>query len=102
MYEDTVWECDGYAVGDLWSILIICPVCRQNLKIDSTKKPMRIDEKGLELADPIRCSYPGDFGTPCPFCVAIEPPKKADLYQEIRCGDGQVRKVKLDAIARKA
>jgi len=102
LFEEAVWECDGYMVKEegkepLWTILIVCPMCRQNLKLDSTKKKLRIDDKGLELAEPIACAWPGEFGTACNFQVAIEPPRKSeDKYVRVNG-----RQVKVDAVAKR-
>lgn len=102
LFEESVWECDGYVVKPegrepLWTILIVCPVCRHNLKLDSTKKKLLIDERGLELAEPIRCSWPGEFGTACNFQVAIEPPRKSeDKFVRVNG-----RQIKVDAVAKR-
>ncbi|MFH1645994.1 MAG: hypothetical protein ABIB11_06195 [Candidatus Omnitrophota bacterium] len=99
LYGEEVLECDGYKIGDNWSILLICPVCKGELKIDSIKKHMQMDERGLELAETIKCSWPGDFGQhECTFCVALEPPRKTE--DKIVVVNG--RKVKIDAVAKKA
>jgi hypothetical protein len=107
IYEEHVWECDGYRIRqegseDLWTILLVCPICRQNLKIDSTKKKLLIDDKGLHLAEPIACAWPGEFGTACNFRVAIEPPRKReDQMVRVIGPDGLSRQVKIDAVARR-
>lgn len=105
LFEEKVWECDGYCIkreGEepLWTILIVCPLCKQNLKIDSTKKKLLIDDKGLHLAEPIACAWPGEFNTPCNFRVAIEPPRRAeDKMCRVTGQDGVSRQVKVDAVA---
>jgi hypothetical protein len=77
-------------------------MCRQNLKLDSTKKKILIDEQGLHLAEPIACAWPGEFGTACNFQVAIEPPRKAeDKMVRVNGMDGRPRQVKIDAVARR-
>jgi hypothetical protein len=107
IFEENVWECDGYKIErdgaePLWTILLICPMCRQNLKLDSTKKKILIDEQGLHLAEPIACAWPGEFGTACNFQVAIEPPRKAeDKMVRVNGMDGRPRQVKIDAVARR-
>jgi len=106
LFGENVWECDGYVINQdgkepLWTILIVCPVCRHNLKIDSSKKKLLIDDKGLEIAEPIACAWPGEFGTACNFQVAIEPPRKReDMFVRVNGIDGIGRQVKVDAIAR--
>lgn len=101
LFGDDVWECDGYMIKDdgkeLWTILIRCPVCNQNLKLDSEKKSLRIDDKGLELKDTIQCSWPGQFGGLCNFHVAVEPPRKFEDRMVRVAG----RQLKIDAVARR-
>jgi hypothetical protein len=105
LFEENVWECDGYCVREegkepIWTILIVCPLCKQNLKIDSTAKKLLIDERGLTLAEPIACSWPGEFSTACNFRVAIEPPqKREDRFARVTGPGGVSRQVKIDAVA---
>ena len=105
LFEEHVWECDGYCIKRegkeaLWTILIVCPLCKQNLKLDSKKKKLLIDEQGLHLAEPIACAWPGEFNTPCNFRVMIEPPKKReDKFVRITDMGGVSRQVKVDAVA---
>ena len=107
LFEEHIWECDGYYIQEegkkpLWIILIVCPLCKQNLKIDSSNKKLLIDDKGLHLAEPIGCSWPGEFNTPCNFRVAIEPPRKQeDKFCRVTGRDGVSRQVKVDAVARR-
>lgn len=107
LFEDKVWECDGYVVAEegkepLWTILLICPVCKQNLKLDSIKKKLMLDEQGLHLAEPIACGWPGEFSTPCNFRVMIDPPRKAeDKTFRVNCMDGVSRQVRIDGVARR-
>jgi len=108
IYGEHVWECDGYlAPGEpgsepQWMIILTCPVCRQNLTINSQKKKLMIDEKGLHVAESIACSHPGEFGAPCKFKVAIEPPsKREDQHAMVTCVDGISRQVKVDAVAKR-
>lgn len=107
LFEENIWECDGYVVNQegsepLWSILLVCPLCKQNLKLDSDKKKLLIDEQGLHLAEPIACAWPGEFGTACNFRVAIDPPRKReDKVVRVTGMDGISRQVKIDAVARR-
>jgi len=107
LFEEHVWECDGYYIHEPgeepnWIILIVCPCCKQNLTINSTKKKILIDDKGLHVAEPIACSHPGEFSTPCNFRVAVEPPsKQEDKYCRVAGSDGVSRQVKVDAVARR-
>jgi len=107
LFEETVWECDGYTSKEIgkepqWIILIVCPLCKQNLTTNSEKKKILIDDKGLHVADVIACSWPGEFSTPCNFRVAIEPPsKKEDMMCYVNAPDGSRRQVKVDAVARR-
>jgi len=95
LYQDVVWEVDGYQTGDLWLLLMICPKCGNNLSIKSDQKPLKVSPDGLEVGDPIRCSHPAEFGGICPFHVVLERPAKKD---RVACVEGINRHV--DAVAR--
>lgn len=108
------WECDGYRVGPAalpddhpevaWNILIICPVCHNNLMLDSTKKKLAVSRgAGLETAEPIRCSYKAEFGGLCKWCVVLEPPRRREDKQiTVRLDGGVVKTVNVDAVAKRA
>jgi hypothetical protein len=107
-YGETIWECDGYRVVEAgredlvhWTILLICPECGHNLKLDSTKKKLKIDENGLELAEPMACDWPGDFSTPCNFQVMLEPPKRSEKTSMVTTVTGTNREVQIDAVAKR-
>lgn len=102
LWDETVWELDGYCVklpsGKLtWTILVTCPHCCQVLKLDTERKPLLVDERGLSTSEPIQCSYPGQFGGLCNWRVELEPPKESLRYAVV---NGQ--RVRLDAIAKRA
>lgn len=110
---DECWECDGYRAGDPslpddhgdvhWAILLTCPVCHQALKLDSTKKQIKVwKDCGLETAEPIRCSYPAQFSGPCPFGVVLElPSKKADKFITVHLDGGITKQIAIDAVAKR-
>lgn len=105
--EERVWEADGYSMRDTktgqthWSILITCPKCFNNIRLDSLKKDLTTED-GLETADAIGCPWPGDFGTPCNFRVVLEPPRGDKRRMRVACRDGVVREVNIDAVAKRA
>lgn len=106
LFEEHIWECDGYLSKEdgkepEWMILITCPVCRQNLNLSSRKKKLLLDEKGLHLAEPIACSYPGEFGGLCNFSVMLEPPTKSEDKTCMVNGPGGRVKVIVDAVAKR-
>lgn len=108
LYGDTVWECDGYRVGPTaapddspevnWSLLIICPKCGGNLRIDSLKKHLGVEagQAGLE-SEPLQCSYKAEFSGLCPFRVVLERPSKR--HERVVTVDGG-RQVRIDAVAK--
>jgi hypothetical protein len=107
-YGETIWECDGYKVVEQgredkteWTILIICPECGRNLKLDSTEKKLKVDERGLELAEPMACPWPGEFSTPCNFQVMLEPPKRSEKTAVVTTLQGVNREVQIDAVAKR-
>lgn len=109
LYGDTVWECDGYRVGPEgapddspevnWSILLVCPVCHNNLRIDSIKKHLQVERGAAGLdTEPIRCSYKAEFGGLCRFCVVLEKPSRRSDREVIVNG----RRIIIDAVAKDA
>jgi hypothetical protein len=107
--DDTVWEIDGYRLGPmespddasdvLWSINLFCPKCRQNIRLDSTKKHIHVHRgRGLETAEPMRCPWPAEFGGLCSFAAVLELPKPS--LREVRLTNGTP--VRLDAVAKRA
>jgi len=101
LQDDMIMEWDGYRTEELdgkihWMILITCPKCNNELRLETAKKQILIDDKGLHIAETIRCTHPAEFGGMCTWHVGIEPPRKSsDREARIR---GQ--KIKVDAIAR--
>lgn len=95
LYNDVVWEADGYQTGNLWLILMICPKCKNNLSIKSDQKSLKVSPDGLELGEPIRCSHPAEFGGICTFHVMLERPAKKDRLACVQGID-----LKVDAVAR--
>jgi len=104
---DTVWQCDGYRTGSAelpddhpdvkWLINFNCPICHNNLSLDSTKKKLRVTPgQGLDT-DELRCSYIAQFGGWCPFDAVLESPQRA--------GDKTVtvdgKKIKIDAVVKR-
>jgi hypothetical protein len=114
LFEDELWECDGYRTGDptlpddhpevKWAILMTCPVCHNSLKLDSTKKKISVGRTlGIESADPLRCPYPAQFSGPCPFAVVLELPRKLEEKESsVRMDGGMVKRFAIDAVARRA
>ena len=98
MAEDRVWEFDGYKAGDNWCVHIVCPICGQNLKLDSTKKKFQVTPEGIETGEPIKCSWPGTFGQiECKWAVEFVPPRRDDRVVTLKGGD----KIQIDAVARR-
>jgi hypothetical protein len=106
-----VFEADGYKIPTAfsdepgWMILLMCPVCQQTLRLESSKKPIEVTERGIETGEPISCTYWLDdvdgYTGYCPFRDAeFQPPKKVE-YGEVRTDAGVV-KVKIDAWIRRA
>jgi hypothetical protein len=93
---DEVWEADAYQAGKEWLINLICPKCHQNITIKSTKKPMQVDEYGLQLGEPIGCPWEGDFGTMCSFAIMLDTPKQSDRIAQVNGVQ-----VKIDAVAKR-
>lgn len=109
LYADQVLEWDGYRVGPAgapddspevsWSILIMCPRCHNNLKLDNLLKHLEIEagRAGLQ-SEPIQCAYK-DFGTLCPWRVVLErPSRRSDRIVTVEGG----RQIVIDAIAKDA
>lgn len=109
LYGDTVWECDGYRIGPTeapddspevnWSILLVCPVCHNNLRIDSVKKHLQVERQAAGLdTEPIQCSYKAEFGGLCRFRVVLERPSRRSDREVIVDG----RRIIIDAVAKDA
>ena len=107
--SDLVFEADGYlqpnANGEpSWMILLMCPACHQTLRLESSKKPFEVSERGVETGEPISCSYwlkdVDGYTGDCPFKGELQPPKKPE-WGEVRTRAGVVR-VKIDAWIRRA
>lgn len=106
LFEDQIWEWDGYCVHtadrDCWSINIVCPRCHNNLRLDSTLKRLQVTADSLETDEPIRCSHVAEFGGLCSWRVELAPPRKREeRYIEVGSPTG-VARIKIDAVARNA
>jgi len=104
LYEDQIWEWDGYCVhlGETpcWSINIVCPRCHNNLRLDSTRKRVQITSDSLETDEPIRCAHPAEFGGVCRWAIELAPPhKREERYIEV-AGPTGVARIKIDAVAK--
>lgn len=111
LYGDMVLEWDGYRIGGEagapdgapevnWSILLMCPKCRNNLKLDSLHKHFAVESGQAGISsEPIQCSYKAEFGGICSWRVVLERPSKR--HDRIVTVDGG-RRVVIDAIARDA
>lgn len=99
--DESLWQVDGYCVGDNWSINLICPVCGNNLRLDSTKKRFQVTEAGIETDEPIQCPYPGEFGGMCRFRVEFQLPR-GEKFFDFRLADGSVKRLRVDALIRRA
>jgi hypothetical protein len=108
---DIVWEADAYIQPkekpdepDHWWVLLLCPCCQTNLRIDSAKKPININERGIETGEPIACgNYLNDvegFTGTCPFRAELEPPPKPEFIEI--SNDLGIQRVKVDAWIRRA
>lgn len=111
LYGDTVLEWDGYRIGGPvgapdgapevnWSILLMCPKCRNNLRLDSLQKHLMVEsgQSGIS-SEPIQCSYKAEFGGLCSWRVVLErPSRKCDRIVTVNGGV----KIHIDAIAKDA
>ena len=99
--QDRVLAWDGYRViengHESWYVIAICPICGTILTIDDSNKKMLVDEKGLHIAEPIRCTAPAEFGGMCSWHVAIEPP--ANKNEQFV--DTKGTRLKVDAVAKR-
>lgn len=109
---DELWEWDGYRVGPVdapddaeevkWTIHLTCPLCHRSLKLDSTLKKMKVyREHGLDVAEPIRCSWPAQFGGLCPWSVSVELATGERAHAQLLLDGGIVKHVCLDAIGKR-
>lgn len=106
--EEFIWEADGYRTIDdkgqeQWMILFVCPLCNHELRLESTKKPIQVTKAGLETGEPIRCTWQNEadrFTGHCTFAAELHPPRKP-LQGPVRCHDGRVVHVRVDAIIRR-
>lgn len=111
LYGDMVLEWDGYRIGGAagapdgadgvnWSILLMCPRCHNNLRLDSLQKHLGVESGQAGLSsEPIRCSYKAEFGGLCSWRVVLERPSKR--HDRIVTVDGGL-KIAIDAIAKDA
>lgn len=101
--DDRVWEVDGYkqptadGMRPAWMLILSCPVCRNNLTLDSTRKHLEITEEGIQ-SDVFRCSHGAQFGGVCPFSIALDRPRNKEERQVQVLG----RWYKIDAVAKRA
>jgi len=84
-----LWELDGYVIrspqGDLWTIHLICPKCRNTLTIKSESKAMHVTEEGLEI-DEFCCTWPAEFGGICTMHAALVLPRGGQRTQPTQQG----------------
>lgn len=111
LYGDMVLEWDGYRIGGEvgapdgadgvnWSILLMCPRCHNNLRLDSLQKHLSVESGQAGISsEPIRCSYKAEFGGLCSWRVVLERPSKR--HDRIVTVDGGKR-IAIDAVARDA
>jgi hypothetical protein len=101
--DDWIWEADGYKMTNgktgetYWNILITCPKCHDILRIDTQRKKIDITKRGVETAEPLRCTNPHHEFGPCMCAFEIEPPKKAmytrDDFGKLIKIDGFIKRV---------
>jgi uncharacterized protein YbaR (Trm112 family) len=103
LQDDLVWECDGYkkpaenGTQPGWMIVLTCPICRNHLTLDTTKKKVEITAEGIQ-SESFRCSHPAEFGGVCPFEIVLaRPSRKSERQVQV-----QSRWYKIDAVARNA
>jgi hypothetical protein len=110
LYGDTVLEWDGYRIGPVgapddsrevnWTLLVMCPKCHNNLKLDSLQKHLEVEARQAGIqSEPIQCSYKIEFGTLCTWRVVLERPTKR--HDRIVTVDGG-RQIVIDAVAKDA
>ena len=101
-HDDLVWEVDAYkqptmdGMKPAWLLILSCPICRNHLTLDSTKKHLEITDEGIE-SDVFRCSHSAQFGGVCPFTIALDKPSKSQRQVQV-----QGRWYKIDAVAKRA
>lgn len=109
--DDQIYEVDGYQKTDpetdqpYWELLIMCPRCRNTLRLDSRKKPIEISDRGLETGEPIRCTYPVEadgYKGRCPWGAEFQPPPTKDklIIPMTDARSGQPGMCKIDALIR--
>lgn len=100
--HEYLWEIDGYCLHDSnegkdrWTLHIVCPKCRNNLTIESEKKPIEVGHETLSV-ELFRCSHPAEFGGQCSFSAAIEPPSGNQKTTRDQHG----RRVRVDGVFRR-
>ena len=86
---DRIYEWDGYQKTDpatneqYWEILVMCPRCKNVLKLDSRRKSIEISERGIETGEPFRCTWPVDqdgWKGQCQFACELKPPTSKDPF----------------------
>jgi len=105
---DFIWEVDGYrrleGEKEYWLLLLVCPKCRNVLRLDSQKKPFAVTERGVETGEPIFCTWPVDedgYKGCCPWGAELQPPNKP-LQVPMRNAADELVEVKIDALLRVA
>jgi hypothetical protein len=82
-YKDLLLECDVYTAGDSTTVVLFCPRCKQQLRVDSSRKSIEWDPaKGLLSIEPFQCTWElpdehlgakRDFGfSLCRLTIAID------------------------------
>jgi len=106
--SDLVWEVDGYeqpvpdGATPQWMLLIMCPNCRNGLRLESSKKQFDINAEGIETAEPFRCAWPIDkdgYKGNCPWGAELQRPNR-EIRVPVRTPNGMGREVRIDALIR--
>lgn len=86
--DDCVWEVDAYkSPGESgranWMLILACPVCRNHLVLDSTKKRLEVTDEGIQ-SDVFRCAHDAQFGGICPYQIALDRPNKNQRQVQVQ------------------
>jgi len=105
---DLIWEVDGYhrreGEKDYWLLLLMCPRCQNVLRLDSQKKQFEVSERGVEMGEPIFCSWPVDqdgYKGVCPWGAELQAPNRP-VTVPMKNRAGALVEVKIDALLRVA
>jgi hypothetical protein len=107
---DFIWEVDGYSqpvpegAPPQWMLLVMCPRCQNVLRLESKKKAFEIDARGIETAEPFKCTWPVDqdgYRGVCPWAAELQRPNKI-IKMPMTTKSGARVEVKIDAMIRQA